>query len=354
MKLLIADDSAFMRSALSGMFRELPGWEVHVARDGGEALAKARELRPDVVTLDINMPVMDGLTCLAHIMTECPCPVVMISSLTQKGATVTLEALSMGAVDYIPKPDGTVSLNILQLRGEVVARVRAAAQARVRPAASRPAAGRPARRRSGAPPAGPAGAGPPGLVLLGCSTGGPQALEDILPRIPADFPWAVLIAQHIPATFTGSLARRLDGVCQLRVCEVSRMIALESGAIYLARGDCDLLISGRAGSTLAMPVPSDSRYLWHPSVERMVRSALEHLPPSRLIGVQLTGMGHDGADAMSDLRRRGGHTVAESRETAVIYGMPGALVERGGAELVLPLHQIPAQIQHWIGFNGGK
>ncbi len=341
MKLLIADDSAFMRSALSGIFSGQPGWEVHLAKDGNEALARARELRPDVITLDINMPAMDGLTCLSRIMTECPCPVVMISSLTQEGAMATLEALYMGAVDCIAKPSGTVSLRIDRMAEEILARVRAAAGARLRP----PGAPRPPVRR---PAPAPAAAAPAGLVLLGCSTGGPRALEEMLPLFPAGFPWAVLIAQHIPATFTGSLARRLDEACALRVVEVASVTAVEPGHAYLARGDGDVIVSRRGGTTTAVPVPSDPRYLWHPSVERMVRSALEHLPPGRLIGVQLTGMGDDGADAMLELRRRGGHTVAESPETAVINGMPAALVERGGAEVVLPLPRIPDQLARWI------
>lgn len=346
MKVLIADDSAFMRRALSEMLSSQRGVEIHVAKDGAEALAMARSIRPDVITLDVNMPVMDGLTCLAHIMTECPCPVIMVSSLTQDGAMATLEALNMGAVDYIPKPGGTVSLNVEQVRAQLLEKIKVAARAQVRGA----------RRAPGAPAATPARAAPrpaprrggEGLVLLGCSTGGPQALEEVLPMLPGDFPWPVVVAQHIPGAFTASLAKRLDALCSLRVEEVARMTAIEPGHVYVARGDSDLLISRRSAATFALPVPADDRFLWHPSVDRLVQSALEQLPASQLIGVLLTGMGYDGAEAMTELRRRGGHTVAESEDSAVVFGMPSVLVEKGGAERVLPLRQIPAQLQRWV------
>jgi two-component system chemotaxis response regulator CheB len=363
MKVLVADDSAFMRNALAGMLKTGRGFEVKTARNGAEVLELIGQFHPDVVTLDINMPVMDGLTCLSRIMTECPCPVIMISSLTTAGATATLEALSMGAVDYIAKPGGTVSLNMDEIREQVVQKIEAIARARPRrgPANQTTAslARSPLGRSSEKPaPHGSKDARPKpqparrgmahGMILLGCSTGGPQSLEEVLPQLPPDFPWPVVIAQHMPKDFTRSLAERLDRMCSLSVIEVDRLTQAEAGGIYLARGDGDILVSRRMSGTFLMPAPVDPRYLWHPSVERMVRSALEHFSAAQLVAVQLTGMGHDGAEAMTELRRRGGHTVAESEKTAVVFGMPGALVEKGGAEVVLPLPEIAAQIRRWV------
>ena len=345
---LVVDDSALMRRYLRQMLEAEPDIRVVTARDGEDALRQIAAHDPDVVTLDINMPVMDGLTCLAHIMTEFPRPVVMVSSLTEKGAVATFEALELGAVDYIAKPGGTVSLNIKEIGPELVSKVRAAARARVRkqPEGARRARPSPPPRPSARPRAG-VRAEVPGLVLIGVSTGGPRTLEEILPRLPGDFPWAVLVAQHMPASFTRVFARRLDGLCALRVVEVDGPLPLEPGVVFLGRGDADLVVGRRLGRAVAMSVPEDPAHLWHPSVERMVRSAMEYFPPERLVGVELTGMGYDGAEAMADLYRRGGRTVAESEETAVVFGMPRELIERGGAGAVLPADRIAEQLVAW-------
>jgi two-component system chemotaxis response regulator CheB len=348
-KLLIADDSALMRKFLGEIFRSEGDFEVCVARNGVEALALARSFAPDVITLDVNMPEMDGITCLSRIMVECPKPVVMVSSLTSEGAEVTLQALSLGAVDFIPKPDGTVSLHIDKIRGALVAKVRAAARARVRQSR-----GLVERVRHGARAAADSGreraiaAGPVrGLVLIGVSTGGPGAIESIVPLLPQHFPWPILIAQHMPQSFTGVFARRIDGLSALRVVEVTQAMPLRRGTAYVGRGDADLLVGKRGGELVAIPVPASAQYHWHPSVQRMVVSALEHMAPSGLLGVMLTGMGDDGAEAMCDLRARGGRTIAESEDTAVVWGMPGELVRRGGASLVLPLQRIADQLGRW-------
>ncbi|TCH99108.1 chemotaxis protein CheB, partial [Roseococcus sp. SYP-B2431] len=208
--------------------------------------------------------------------------------------------------------------------------------------AARPAAPRPAPRPS---PWQPASAGhPPGVVIIGTSTGGPPALETVLTALPADFPWPVLVAQHMPAAFTASLAGRLDGLCALRVLEVVRPTPIAAGAIYVARGDADMTVSLRAAGPVVLPTPASGKYRWHPSVDRLVASALAHLAPERLIGVLMTGMGHDGAATMAALRGAGGRTIAESAETAVIWGMPGELVRAGGADAVLPLEAIAARL----------
>jgi len=363
-KILIADDSALMRKYLGDIFKAEGDFEVCVARNGVEALSLAKSFAPDVITLDVNMPEMDGITCLSRIMVECPKPVVMVSSLTSDGAEVTLQALALGAVDFISKPDGTVSLHIDKIRGALVAKVRAAAKARLRQSRgllervrhvaraggdlqSTPA---PARRPvGGARTLSDLGSAPiRGLVLIGVSTGGPGAIETILPRLGRDFPWPILIAQHMPESFTGVFARRIDALSNIEVIEVARPTPLRRGVAYIGRGDADMVVSCRADVLTAVPMPASSRHIWHPSVDRLVVSALEHVDAGQLLGVMLTGMGDDGAEAMAEVRSRGGRTIAESEDTAVVWGMPGELVKRGGASLVLPLERIADQIQRWV------
>jgi two-component system, chemotaxis family, protein-glutamate methylesterase/glutaminase len=362
-RLLIADDSALMRKLLEGIFIAEGDFDIRLARDGNEALELVRTFDPQVVTLDVQMPGMDGLACLSQIMVEAPRPVVMVSSLTAAGAEATLAAIELGAVDFIAKPSGAVSLEIDRLRPILVEKVRAAAGARIRRTLrltervrhrfqggvliGRSALGRSARAphfRTGNRAIKVRNGSPPGLVLIGTSTGGPAALDTVLPQLPHDFPWAVLVAQHLPASFTGAFARRLDRECQLEVVEVDRPMPLKPGTIYIGKGDADVMVAPRASGVIAMSVPAKASFLWHPSVERMVASALEHLDASHLIGVMMTGMGDDGADAMKRLRLGGGHTIAEAESTAVVWGMPGELVKNGGAELVRPVENIAETI----------
>jgi two-component system, chemotaxis family, protein-glutamate methylesterase/glutaminase len=371
-KLLIVDDSALMRKLLEDIFAREGGFDVRVARNGNEALELVRSFDPQVVTLDIQMPDMDGLTCLSQIMIEAPRPVVMLSSLTAEGAEATLEAIELGAVDFIAKPGGAVSLEIDRLRPVLLEKVRAAANARIRRTlrltervrrqirgAGLASPSRPSRMPmpaatigAGGPKAG--GATPSGLVLIGTSTGGPAALDVVLPQLPPDFPWPVLVAQHLPGSFTGAFARRLDGQCPLQVLEVDRPMALKPGTIYIGKGDADLMVARRAAGVIAMPVPAKASYLWHPSVERMVASALELFEASRLIGVMMTGMGNDGAAAMTRLRQGGGRTIAEAESSAVVWGMPGELIRNGGAEMVRPLEDIAAAIIDMVGAHAAR
>lgn len=370
-RLLIVDDSALMRKLLEGIFRAEGDFDIRLARDGNEALDMVRTFDPEVVTLDVQMPGMDGLACLSQIMIEGPRPVVMVSSLTAEGADATLEAIELGAVDFVAKPGGAVSLEIDRLHPVLVEKVRAAAGARIRRTlrltervrhriqraglATRTGPLRPVRA-----PASMTGSrsrqvragSPPGLVLIGTSTGGPAALDTVLPQLPLDFPWPVLVAQHLPASFTGAFARRLDRECQLDVVEVNQPMPLTPGTIYIGKGDADVMVTSRAAGIVTMPVPAKASYLWHPSVERMVASALEHLDASRLIGVMMTGMGYDGAEAMKRLHLGGGHTIAEAESSAVVWGMPGELVKNGGAELVRPLESIAETIVELVNARG--
>jgi two-component system chemotaxis response regulator CheB len=329
-------------------------FEVRFARNGREALAEITTSRPDVVTLDVHMPEMDGLACLDRIMIEAPCPVVMVSSMTAAGADATLEALRLGAVDFVAKPTGAVSLRFDEVVGPLIEKVRAAAGARLKTSLRlrervRFQIGEGNRKSLYAPikRAKLASKGE-GLVLVGTSTGGPPALEALLTRLPESFPWPVVIAQHMPAAFTGPLARRLDGISQLRVQEVRDPIVLKPGNVYIGRGDADVIISRRGAALLAMAAPAQADYPWHPSTDRLVRSALNHMAPSQLVGILMTGMGNDGAEAMADIHTGGGTTIAEAEETAVVWGMPGELVKANGADFVVPLHKIAAQLQKLV------
>ena len=353
MKLLIVDDSALMRKYLRELFTAEKDVEVATARNGVEAISEVKNFKPDVVTLDINMPEMDGLTCLSHIMTEAPCPVVMLSSLTEKGAMATLEAMQLGAVDFIPKPGGTVSLNIKDIGDTILAKVRSAARARIkRPVLQTKPAPVFAKTETKTVSTNNFGSNKPkvtnGVVLIGVSTGGPRTLEDILRELPANFPLPIVISQHMPANFTLALATRLNNACPMTIQEVTRPVALEPGNVYIGRGDADVVLSKRIGEMTAMSVPCDPKFRWHPSVERMVRSAMEYYQPNQIIGVQLTGMGDDGAEAMADLHKRGGWTIAESEESAIVFGMPKELIEKGGAERILPVSQIATQLKRWV------
>ena len=353
-KVLIVDDSALMRRHLSQIFEAEGDFEIRLARNGVEAVEENNAFQPDVVTLDINMPVMDGLTALSLMMVERQVPVVMVSSLTDKGALATFEALALGAVDYVGKPGGTISLSIEDIRLEIIAKVRAAASAHLKKAKNGGVSGLTARLREErlARPVKPAfvrrGTGPrEGLVLIGVSTGGPSTLEEILPKLPADFPYPVIVAQHMPAAFTCSFAQRMNQNCALEVVEVTRPTEAVAGTVYIARGGADTVVAVRGGKLTVLAKPESSAHLWHPSVEVLGRSVLEHCDVSHVIAVMLTGMGYDGAEAFSEIKKRGGRTIAESEESAVIYGMPRELIERGGATLVLHVDDIATQLIKW-------
>ncbi len=365
-KVLVVDDSALMRKKISELLESTGGITVKTAKNGREAISQNLEFQPDVMTLDINMPELDGLTALAEIMLQRPVPVVMLSSLTAKGALATLEAMALGAVDYIPKPDGTISLAIDDIEKELIAKIRNAAKARpknfravahVNPTPSNVghefrapkkatdewSKHEPRVRKSVAA----ASDELDGLVLIGVSTGGPGTLEMMLASIPAYFPYPIVIAQHMPAAFTGPFASRLNSVCALDVLEVSHLQKVEAGKVYIARGDADLVLTNRAGVLHLQPKPADPQFRWHPSVELLGRSALECCNADGLIAVLLTGMGDDGAEAFRHIHANGGRTIAESEDSAVVFGMPKELIERGGASMVLPANKIVSQLLRW-------
>jgi two-component system, chemotaxis family, protein-glutamate methylesterase/glutaminase len=360
-KVLIVDDSALMRRVLGSVFKNLVDFEVAFARNGVEALARLHEFQPHVIMLDVQMPQMDGLACLDRIMVERPCPVIMVSSLTAHGAEETLEAIELGAVDFVPKPAGAISLAMEEFAPLLLEKVRAAACARL-PSASRLAErvrfklnassasvpdGRPI--HAGTAPVFPSSAQVDGVVLIGTSTGGPPALDAVLSRLPAEFSWPILIAQHMPVMFTGPLARRLDKLCALAVLEVTRPTPLERGYVYIGKGDADIVVASKAGTLCADVAASSAEFRWHPSVDRLVATAMQHFEARRVVGVLMTGMGNDGAAAMARLKAEGGRTIAEAKETAVVWGMPGELVKAEGAAVVLPVSKIADKLLLWTG-----
>jgi len=350
-RLLVVDDSPLMRRLMSEAFACEADFELEFARSGLEALEKLHAFRPDVVTLDVEMPEMNGLECLDRIMVERPTPVVVVSAVTVQGAEEALAAMELGAVDVVAKPGGALSLRMEVFAPQIVEKVRAASRAKLpathrlreRVRAKMGAAPQPqhASRLRPSPRLAAIPAQGEGLVLVGCSTGGPPALDVLLRPLPASFPWPIVVAQHMPASFTGALAKRLNGLTALDVVELSRPEKLAAGCVYVARGDADVIVSRRGGGLAGLSAPADAARRWHPSVDRLVESALEHLPAARILGVLMTGMGDDGAAAMGRLFDAGGRTLAESEESAVVWGMPGALVRAGCASEVCDLDQLP-------------
>ena len=340
-KLLIVDDSALMRRQLSSVFEAQGDFEIRLARNGREAVEENLLFQPDVVTLDINMPEMDGLTALSMMMAQRSVPIIMVSSLTEQGALSTFEALALGAVDYIAKPGGTISLSLDMIQRELLSKVRAAVKSRVKAARSstftqaHPIIKTVSHSLSNS------------IVIIGVSTGGPRTLEDILPLFPADFPHPIIVAQHMPASFTAQFAKRMNDLCALEVVEANRPMPIESGFVYIGKGGADITIAQRVGRPTIIPKPEDKNRLWHPSVELLGRSTLEHYDATKIIGVMLTGMGYDGADAFTEIKKRGGRTIAESEQSCVVFGMPAELIDRNGASVVLSSDKITRQILTW-------
>ena len=352
-RVLVVDDSAFMRRVISEAITAEPDMELAgQAINGLDALVKVEQLKPDVVTLDVEMPEMDGLTALRHLMARYPRPVVMLSSLTQAGAVTTIRALTIGAVDFVGKPSGSISLDFHRVREELVAKIRVAATARIgkplaQPPARRPmvtatpAVARPAQPVVARPRlAAHSGAQFERLVVIGSSTGGPRALATVVPGLPDDGRTAYLIVQHMPAGFTKSLAERLDGQSALQVREAAQGDVLVAGTALVAPGDYHLRLSPSG------VVELDQGPRIHgvrPSVDVTLFSVAQHFG-NRMVTAILTGMGQDGAAGAVAVHDAGGYVLAEDESTCVVWGMPRAVVERGGADRVAPLESIAPAI----------
>lgn len=351
-RVVIVDDSAFMRKAIGNLLVKDPEVEVvGTASNGLEALSVIKDLDPDVVTLDIEMPKMDGITALRHIMEEMPRPVIMISSLTTEGAEVTLRAMEVGAVDFIAKPSSTVSLGMLDLESELRQKVKAvAARRKFMRAPARP---KPAAPGVATPPAAAPAANvivkPTGMrqtrdiVAIGVSTGGPPAVQKVLAAIPKDFPAPILIAQHMPAAFTGPFATRLNNLCQIDVKEAEHGEKLRDGVAYICPGGLHLTIEARLSNRTAVISSEPKSALYKPSANELMRSVGEKAG-IRALGVMLTGMGSDGLEGVKVLKARGGRTVAQNEASCVVYGMPKAIVDAGLADEILDINDIAGAI----------
>jgi len=340
-RVLVADDSALMRQTIKRIVAESPDLDlVGLARDGEDAVAKARELRPDVISMDINMPKLDGITALQMILEEKICPVVMVSSLTQRGTATTFECLELGAFDFVAKPDGTVSSNMGVVAEELISKLRAAASRGIVGSVER-------KRERGQPRKTPARAtfenSGPRAVAIGISTGGPATLQEVLPLIPDDVPASLFLVQHMPPSFIASFAKRLNDHCALRVVEARSGMAVEPSICYVAPGGMHLCLHRKMTGEVVIRTPTVPATLFVPSVGVMMASVLGIYGAST-IGVLMTGIGDDGADQMVAIRQAGGHTIAESQQTAVVFGMPREAIERGGACVVAPSHEVAGEI----------
>lgn len=343
-RVLIADDSALMRKMLKKILESDPNIEVAgAARDGDDVVVKARELRPDVITMDVNMPGQDGITALQFIVNENICPVVMVSSLTQEGAMTTFEALELGAFDYVAKPGGTVSSNLETVAGELVEKIKLAASQKrrkrpsERPEASRTMAAKPAKTSA------TLSRKPMKAVAMGISTGGPKMIYEVLPLIPPDINAALFLVQHMPPNFTSAYVKRLNDSCPIEVIEAEAGMKIERGKVYVGSGGRHLNLIKNSSGEVVVRLPSKPDHLFIPSVSVMMHSVLS-VYGDRTVGVLMTGMGSDGADTMVEIRNAGGITIAESEETAIVFGMPGEAIKRGGAEIVAPIWNIAKEI----------
>lgn len=340
-RVLVVDDSALVRRLVTTALGQAPDIEVAgVARDGVEAVRMVDELKPDVVTLDIEMPNLDGLGALTQIREKhARLPVIMFSTLTERGATATLDALSRGASDYVTKPSNTgqIADGIAAIRDQLVPRIRALAGMRkLTPGTSRPIV-----RREHQPHA----TQPVNALLIGCSTGGPDALARLLPRLPADLGVPVLVVQHMPPVFTTMLAQRLDKLSALTVREAADGDEVRAGEVLIAPGDFHLRLGrvGRIGPVRAVLDQGDQENFCRPAVDVLFRSALDVYGGGALATV-LTGMGHDGLAGARQLAAAGARILVQDEESSVVWGMPGAVAGAGLADDVLPLEQLGDRI----------
>jgi len=371
---LIVDDSPFMRMTLQKILNQDPGIKVmDTARDGREGILKLQALRPQVVTMDVEMPVMNGLQALEEIMRWQPTPVIILSAVTTEGTQATLKALDLGAFDVVSKPSGSPGADLLALSRDLIEKVKAAAgvnpaclgrrevplvaTVQATPSISRSSGvvGMPLRQTQPLTSLGRTGLTPKypiEIVAIGTSTGGPSALQAVLPTLPANFSVPVLVAQHMPPGFTGPLAQRLNGLCPLKVREGIHGDMLKAGTVYVAPAGKQMEVQRKAGQlTLQIgdeaPIPT----LYHPSVDVMFLS-LAKVVGKGTLGVVMTGMGSDGTKGMKEVKALEGFAIAQSEETCVVYGMPRTLVEAGLADRIVPLGEIGRTIVECVMRRG--
>lgn len=340
-KVLVVDDSAFNRQTLKDLLKNTGDIEVvGTATDGIDAMTKTLKLKPDLITLDIEMPRMDGFSFLRWLMHECPTPVLMVSS--QSDRKTVFKALELGAVDFIAKPTSRASMELCAIEKDLVNKVRGIRGLNMKvlsrtlrlitPIDDAVEPQKPSTVQTSAE-----------LVAIGTSTGGPTALQVVLTKIPRDFPCGIVISQHMPKGFTKPLAERLNTLTGLRVKEAEQGDVIEPGVALICPGGQHMLFKRRGGKVKVVldDCTPDDKYI--PSVDKMILSALD-VYGDIMLGVVLTGMGNDGKEGMTALFGRGGFTIAESEETAVVYGMPAEVVNAGAASKVIPLDKIAAEL----------
>lgn len=335
-RVLVIDDSAFMRIVLTRMIASNPSFIViDTASDGREGFEKALQLQPDVITLDVEMPAMNGLETLRMIVAETTIPVVMVSAITRNSAEITVEALASGAFDFISKGNSPAHLH-----DKLLAAVHARSVQQQVPRMPVEAFGQPHAPPALQPHIPPDGPITARVVVIGSSTGGPQALHHILPLIPSCFPVPIIVAQHMPPHFTHALARRLDAACMVRIVEASDREPLQGGTVYIAPGGSQT----RVTRSHLLVREDEGESLYKPSVAVLAESARRTFG-AEVLAVMLTGMGNDGMRAFCDIRASGGHVIAQDAGSCVVYGMPRAVIEAGGAHEILPVDMIGVRLR---------
>ena len=347
-RVLVVDDSALMRKLIPQMLEADSGIEVvGTAMDGTFCLKKIEELQPSVVTLDLQMPGMNGIDTLKEIMRRHPLPVIVVSSHSTDGASVTLKALGLGAFDFVTKPQDATA-HMAETAKELIAKIKAAAECKVvRPGTFQAITARP--EKISATKSAPA---PSKLVAIGISTGGPQALEFLLSQLPPDFPGTITVVQHMPEGFTDMFARRLDEVCSLRVKEAQSGDLLQAGRVLICPGSRHMKVKRMSRGDVVV-LNDEPRVNGHrPSVDVLFQSVAEEFG-SRAVAALMTGMGDDGAEGLGAVKRAGGMTIAQSEESCVVFGMPKAAIERGYATRVIALDVLSSTLQALCGRNEG-
>ena len=343
-RVVVVDDSALVRSLLTEIINRQPDMEcIGAASDPFVAREMIRNLNPDVITLDVEMPRMDGIDFLSKLMRLRPMPVVMVSTLTERGADVTLRALELGAVDFVAKPKVGISDGLRFLGQDITDKIRIAARAQVKKLPAAPAAAAPGAAKPASPVASLGRLSTEKILFIGASTGGTEATKEVLRQLPPDFP-AVVITQHMPPGFTKSYSARLDGLCRIRVKEATDGERILPGHAYIAPGGQHLSVERSGANYIARVQVGEPVNRHMPSVEVLFKSAARVVGPNAL-AVMLTGMGADGAKAMREMRDAGAYCVAQDEATCVVFGMPREAIAAGATHEVLPLGDIA---QHLI------
>ena len=362
-RVLICDDSSYMRKVLQHIVASDPQLEVAgEARDGRDAVSQAALLRPDVITMDINMPVMDGLQATEVIMSSNPRPILIVSSESRAGADITLKALELGAIDFVPKPSAGVDLDMSSVREDICRKLKMASKVRVVRTASRTRlaheiANSTPRSEPGMEPAPirrtqPSAVDPEAhfpLVVIAASTGGPATLMKMMPSFPSGFPGAILVIQHMPGNFTGQFSNQLNDVCALKVKEAQDGEPLAEGTVYVCPGGNHLQIS-QSGRIVLREGPRKNGYL--PCADISMISAAEFAGPMT-VGVVLTGMGNDGVEGAIAIRQAGGSVVVQDELSSVIFGMNAEVIKASAADVVVPLDEIVSSVEKRVLYVQG-